>query len=897
MIRNRKKSQNLQSRRGFFESLESRILLTVAGPVDDTYNVSEDMSLVVQPKDGVLANDAGVRQAVLVSGPTAGGQLIFSKNGGFGYRPAPDFFGADTFVYRDAASNATATVTINVAANSNVIAADDAYNMRHDTLLVINTPDEGVLNNDTGVKTASLIQGPAHGKVELHAKGTFNYKPDPGFVGVDTFSYVGIGQNGSDGGVVTITVTNETPVAVGDAYATDEDTPLVVENGLLVNDSDADGDKLSVVWLDGPSHGTLEWRGNDKGSFTYTPDANFNGTDAFRYMAYDGIAYSDPVTVTITVNPVADAPVGNTDTYATDEDTQLVVEAPGVLGNDTDADGDSLTVVFDEANGPQNGVLALNADGSFTYTPNLNFHGTDSFQYSVTDGVFTSALTTVNLTVNSVNDIPVAGDDAYATDEDTPLTVEAPGVFVNDTDADGELPILGGETSPQHGTLVLEADGSFTYTPDANFFGTDSFQYRTRDELEYSNWATVTITVNPVNDAPVAVDDSYETWNEEFVVSPEAGMLANDSDVDDPVLTVTLVTTPNVGGVIYSPDGSFVYSPVPSGSDYTATFTYSVVDSGGLSDTATVSILVKANAVVNDDEYGVLEDTVLQGSVTENDDNVGGLTIGMSQAPEHGFLIMDELGSFSYQPDPDFVGTDTFVYTAGTLVGNVTITVFEDIVTAAIYNDEGFKTSDQLAAGDLDKGVSIVQDMNNAVVNLVAKTGVMSDQVITVQELFALNYYLIANYTVTEAGNPIWVDGSGNPMTRELNTGATHYYVGAWGDWHGDDAGGRLEYGTWGSPVESGYHLIQNDGGTTTLEGTLGNYSLNPTGGTGTPFWNNVIDGIFHMGNDIVRDNAGTLEFATDYEAGVDYYFLLNEDGDQNESLSDVADWLTFLLS
>jgi hypothetical protein len=307
--------------------------------------------------------------------------------------------------------------------------------------------------------------------------------------------------------------------------------------------------------------------------------------------------------------------------------------------------------------------------------------------------------------------------------------------------------------------------------------------------------------------------------------------------------------------------------------------------------------------VANDDNYEMLEDTVLQGSVLDNDQNVTGFVVSVSQQPENGELILSEAdGYFTYSPNPDFVGTDTFSYSVSdgnvySLSATVTIVVHEDIVTAAIYNDEGFKNSGQLAAGDLEVAASITQEMQSAVLNAVSKTQVFADKTISVQDLFALNSYLIANYTVTNVdGDPIWVDGNGVEVDRVLNTGNDHYYVGLWGDWHGDDAGGRLQYGTYGSAIEHGYHLIQNDGGTTTLDGMPGNYALNSAGGEGTPFWQNVVDGLFHMGNDIVRDNNGTLEFAGDYEEGVDYYFLLNEDGDRNEKLENVADWLTFLL-
>ena len=131
--------------------------------------------------------------------------------------------------------------------------------------------------------------------------------------------------------------------------------------------------------------------------------------------------------MTITVNPVNDAPVAVDDTYATDEDTGLNVAAPGVLGNDTDVDVDFLTAAL--VSGTSNGSLTLNADGSFTYTPNANFNGSDSFTYKANDGNLDSNVATVTITVNPVNDTPVADDDAYATDEDTALTVSAPGVL------------------------------------------------------------------------------------------------------------------------------------------------------------------------------------------------------------------------------------------------------------------------------------------------------------------------------------------------------------------------------------------------------------------------------------------------------------------------------------
>jgi hypothetical protein len=182
------------------------------------------------------------------------------------------------------------------------------------------------------------------------------------------------------------------------------------------------------------------------------------------------------------------------DAYTTDEDTSLNVPAPGVLANDSDPDGDALTAVL--VGGPANGTLALNANGGFSYTPGLNFNGVDSFTYVANDGQVDSNIATVTITVNAVNDAPVATNDAYSTDEDTPLNVAAPGVLGNDTDADVDALTAVLNTGPGNGTLTLNADGSFSYTPNANFNGSDSFTYVANDGTVDSNIATVAITVN-----------------------------------------------------------------------------------------------------------------------------------------------------------------------------------------------------------------------------------------------------------------------------------------------------------------------------------------------------------------------------------------------------------------
>src|SRR4030095_15280283 len=299
---------------------------------------------------------------------------------------------------------------------------------------------------------------------------------------------------------------------------------------------------LSMLLVLGPAQGALTVSGD--GSFSYTPPANYNGTVSFFYRANDGSRVSSAATVTITVTPVNDAPVAANDSYATPEDTTLTVSGPGVLANDSDVDGNSLSAVL--VSGPTHGTLSLNSDGSFSYTPALNYNGSDSFTYKANDDPADSAPATGHITVTPVNDAPVAAaDDTYTTPEDTTLTVSAPGVLANDSDVDGDALSAVLVSSQTHGALTLNGDGSFSYTPAANYNGTDSFTYKASDGSLESGEATVTITITPVNDAPVAAnDDNYTTPEDTTLTVSAPGVLANDSDVDGDAITAVLATRP-----------------------------------------------------------------------------------------------------------------------------------------------------------------------------------------------------------------------------------------------------------------------------------------------------------------------------------------------------------------
>lgn len=561
-------------------------------------------------------------------------------------------------------------------ANAVPVAAGDSYTTDEDVPLVVNAA-AGVLANDTDADadplTSSLVSGPTNGTLTLNADGSFTYTPDGDFNGSDSFTYTASdGEDASPAATVDITVdaVDDAPVADDDAFTTDEDTPLVVSApGVLDGDTDVEGSSLAAVLVSGPTNGTLTL--NSDGSFTYAPGLNFDGSDSFTYQADDGAANSDTATVTITVDPVNDAPVAGVDAHLTGEDTLLTVDAAdGLLDNDVDVDGDTLSITGTDLTGLE-GTLVLETDtGAFTFDPTADFVGATTFDYTVSDGA-ESDTETVTITVGpNVNDAPVAGDDQYTTDEDVTLNVAAAGVLGDDTDVDSVSLSSVLVDDVDHGTLSLLPDGSFDYQPDADFNGSDSFTYQASDGDLTSNTATVTITVDAVNDDPDAVDDDYGVEEDSSVVVIAPGVLGNDTDVDGDTLTVTDAGTPADGTVVVGDDGSLTYTP-DADFDGTDSFTYEIADGNGGTDTATVTVTVDpVNDVpvgTDDPDYTTAEDTpltVVAPGVLANDSDVDDdpLTADLVDDVDDGTLVLNPDGSFVYTPDPDFTGTDSFTY-------------------------------------------------------------------------------------------------------------------------------------------------------------------------------------------------------------------------------------------
>ncbi len=294
--------------------------------------------------------------------------------------------------------------------------------------------------------------------------------------------------------------------------------------------------------------------------------------------------------VNVDIVNVNDVPIAVADAATVAEGGTVSVSIPGVLGNDLDADGDALTVTL--VSGPANGFLTLNPDGSFVYSHDGSETSFDSFVYQIDDGNGGTDTETVSITVTPVNDSPIANDDSFGLNEGSVYIGNSLDLLGNDSDAEGSPLTVSLVNGPINGSLVLNPDGSFTYSHDGSETVTDSFQYRINDGSLDSNIASVTITITPVNDAPVGIDDSY-TMPSGLAFDEWVGVLANDSDAELDSLIGILSTAPANGTVILNPDGSFTYTP-NSGFSGNDSFSYLPYDGASFGNVTTVSLNVTA---------------------------------------------------------------------------------------------------------------------------------------------------------------------------------------------------------------------------------------------------------------------------------------------------------------
>jgi VCBS repeat-containing protein len=660
-------------------------VLTVAEGVGENVNVSSNDT----DADGTI----DLTSIVVTQNPTHG-TAVANADGTVTYTHDGSETTSDSFTYTIKDNNGlvsgTATVAVMVAPiNDAPVAVND--------VLTVNEGAGGSVNvsmNDTDVDgtvdvtTIVITQNPAHGTAVANADGTVTYTHDGSETTADSFTYTIKDNQGLVSGTATVAVTvtpvNDAPVSVNDVLTMAEGGINSVN--VSTNDTDVDGtiDIATVVITQNPAHGTAV--ANIDGTVTYTHDGSETTSDSFTYTIKDNNGLvSGAATVAVTVTPVNDAPVAVNNEFTIDEDESLNLAAPGVLGNDTDAEGNSLTASL--VSGPLHGSLSLGANGSVMYTPDLNFHGTDGFSYLVNDGLADSAVAAVTITVVSVNDAPVATNDATTVSEAGPTSID---LAANDTDVDGtiDLGTIVIIQNPANGNVVVNGDGTVSYMHDGSVTTSDSFTYIIKDnDGLVSGTATVNITVTPVNDAPVPVNDS-STVSEGGTAS--INLAANDTDVDGTIDVTTIVVSqnPGHGNVVVNGDGTVSYTH--DGSETTSdSFTYTIKDNNGqVSATATVNITVTP---VNDPPVAIGDPaSVANGSAviinvaandTDADNSLDLTSIQISQQPINGILVVNGDGTVTYTHDGSATASDSFQYTikdasgAVSNVATVTITI------------------------------------------------------------------------------------------------------------------------------------------------------------------------------------------------------------------------------
>ncbi|PMS93060.1 tandem-95 repeat protein [Vibrio parahaemolyticus] len=523
------------------ESVSQTVNFTVAPVADivaDKATVVEGMPTIIK----VLGNDTFEGDDKVVSldtnnGP-ANGTVSVNPDGSVTYTPNDNYYGADSFTYIVTSGGVSESTTVSVdvtPVNDAPVAKDDTAITDEDTPVTID-----VLPNDTDIDGDKLsIQSASvpetQGKVEI-VDGKLVFTPAENFHGDAEITYTITDGALTDQATVNVTVNavNDTPVVESSIAAqtlAEDFTPYTIDLNTAFSDVDNVDGEL-----------TFSVSGNSNiqvaivnGIATFTPTADWNGSEALTFTATDPSGESVSQTVNFTVAPVADIVA---DSARVVEDTPTIIK---VLGNDT-FEGTDKVVSLDTNNGPANGTVSVNPDGSVTYTPNDNYHGADSFTYIVTSGGVSES-TTVSVDVTPVNDAPVAKDDTAITDEDTPVTID---VLPNDTDIDGDKLSIQSATVPEAQGKVEIVDGKLVFTPAENFNGDAEITYTVTDG-ELTDEAKVAVTVNPVNDAPTIKVDAVESITEDAVSTDTvlATLTVRDTDTPEDQLTVSLENNSN----------------------------------------------------------------------------------------------------------------------------------------------------------------------------------------------------------------------------------------------------------------------------------------------------------------------------------------------------------------
>jgi len=594
------------------------------------------------------------------------------------------------------ADSEIATTTITITPNLPPVAADDTATTSTNIPITFNITDNDS-DSDGNIDAATVDLDPAtegiqtsftaaEGEFIVDEVGDVTFIPNTGFVGNSAIAYTVRDNLGklSNEAIITVNVENTPPTATDDSILTLTGVSASVD--VLANDSDPDGDNLTVIATTAGNFGTTAIADNNR--VIYTPNPGFRGNDSFTYTISDPEGGTDTARVNLSIlnsNPIA---FNNSATTPSNIPINI-----SVLGNDYDADGDILSLV-DFTSGENgdvtrddNGTPEILTDDTLIYTPNPGFNGSDTFTYTVDDG--NGGTDTGTVIVEVTNATPTATDDTAETSNTAAVTID---VLANDSDPDDDILSITNVVQGENGSVEINDNNTVTYTPNPDFLGTDTFTYTVEDGNE--NTATATVTVAVTNSPPVAEDDTAETrHNPAFTITPQnlatvtIDVLANDSDPDDDILSITNVVQGENGSVEINDDNTVTYTP---NLDFlgTDTFTYTVEDGNENTATATVTVEVtNSPPIANDDIIEVTSGTSTQMPFLLNDRDPDGdiLVVTSATQPMNGELNLQlEDVTIFYTSNPGFVGTDSFTYTISDRLGGTdTATITVNVVNFA----------------------------------------------------------------------------------------------------------------------------------------------------------------------------------------------------------------------
>ncbi len=713
----------------------------------------------------VLANDLGLDDGfknLAIYSQATNGSAVVNLNRTVTYTPNAGFIGTETFSYivEDVDADydiATVTVTVTAKPDYLPVANDDRRGCSFNESVSVD-----VLSNDTGlddgVKGLLVTTQPVNGTVKVNANNTITYTPNNGYIGQEVFGYQ-VCDNDDDCASANVIITvkpgiNVVPVAVADKDTTYVNVPSTIN--VLANDSGLDDGFGSIIITVKPQFGKVVV--NTNRTVTYTPSNLFMGTDAFKYRVADVDGdYSEAMVDVVVLERPDFKPVANNDSRGCSFNQPVTVD---VLSNDTDLD-DSPVVVTIKSN-PLKGDVLVNPDNTVTYTPEADYVGIQTFEYTVTDadGDADDAVVTINVKAG-INIVPVAVADKDTTYVNVPSTIN---VLANDSGLDDGFDSITISVKPQFGKVVVNSNRTVTYTPSNLFKGTDAFKYRVADvDGDYSEAIVDVVVLERPDFKPVANDDRRGcSFNQPLTVD----VLSNDTGLDDSPVVVTIKSNPLKGGVLVNPDNTVTYTPE---ADYVGiqSFEYTVTDADGDADDAVVTINVKAGINIVPVAVADMATTYVNVSSTINvlandsgfDDGFGSIIITVK--PQFGQVVVNANRTVTYTPFNMFIGEDSFKYRVEDLDGdcaeaNVDVVVLDKPDFKPVANDDSRGCSfNQPVTVDV---LSNDTDLDDSPVAVTIKTNPLQGAVLlnpdnTVTYTPATDYVGIQTfeYTVTDA--------------------------------------------------------------------------------------------------------------------------------------------------